>query len=222
MILKPTSAIRPTDAAPFIVVEGINGGGKSTLISGLAQWLAISNISHRCTREPGGTPVGQKLRKILLESEEPLCHESELFLFLADRAQHVQTLIRPTLNAGTTIVCDRFIYSTIAFQGYGRGLDRSRLLDLNRIATSDLRPDLVILLDLPVEEALRRARARGGGESAERDGFELEEIAFHQRVREGFLALADELPEPFLVLDANQSTETLLGEAQAVVNRLFS
>ena len=222
MILTSSASLKPAGAAPFIVIEGINGGGKSTLIAGLARWLSSSNIAHRCTREPGGTPVGQKLRKLLLDSEEPLCHESELFLFLADRAQHVQTVIRPACDAGTTIVCDRYIYSTIAFQGYGRGLECDRLIDLNRLATNGLRPDLVILLDLPIEEALRRARGRSGGQSSERDGFEEEALAFHQRVRDGFLTLAAELPEPFLVLDASQSPERLLAETQAFVGRLFS
>jgi dTMP kinase len=146
---------------------------------------------------------------------------SELFLFLADRAHHVATVIEPSLRDGVTVLCDRFFYSTIAFQGYGRGLDCQRLLELNRLATNDLRPDLVILLDLPVEDALRRAQHRNSVDGAERDSFEAEELAFHERVRGGFLALAEELPEPFLVLDAREEAETLFKQATQAISALL-
>lgn len=216
----PIPSFRP-NGAPFIVIEGINGGGKSTLITKLVEWLAAREVPHRRSREPGGTPLGVTLRSLLLSSPEPIVPLSELFLFLADRAHHVATVIEPSLRDGVTVLCDRFFYSTIAFQGYGRGLDCQRLLELNRLATNDLRPDLVILLDLPVEDALRRAQHRNSVDGAERDSFEAEELAFHERVRGGFLALAEELPEPFLVLDAREEAETLFKQATQAISALL-
>ena len=207
--------------APFIVIEGINGGGKSSLLSALSGWLTSQGLSFRCTREPGGTPLGQQLRSILLGSPTPLCRETEILLFLADRAEHVRSLIMPSLAQGTVVLCDRYTYSTVAFQGYGRGFDRERLAELNTLATGGLRPDLVILLDLPVEEALRRASARNQAPSSERDTFEEEDLAFHRRVREGFLDMAASLPEQFLILDAREKPETLLNQAQEAIARLL-
>jgi len=223
MIIDPSFSVpstRPTNA-PFIVIEGINGGGKSTLITGLIEWLSARGVPHLRSREPGGTPLGVTLRSLLLSSPEPIVPLSELFLFLADRAHHVATVIEPALRDGITVICDRFFYSTIAFQGYGRGLDCPRLLEMNRLATNDLRPDLVILLDLPVEDALRRAQHRNSADGAERDSFEAEELAFHERVRDGFLALAKELPEPFLILDARQEPEILLKQASQAISSLL-
>jgi dTMP kinase len=128
----------------------------------------------------------------------------------------------PSLAQGTVVLCDRFTYSTVAFQGYGRGFDRKRLDELNALVTGGLRPDLVILLDLPVEEALRRASARNQAPTSERDTFEEEDLAFHRRVREGFLDMAASLPEQFLILDAREKPETLLHQALEVVARLLT
>lgn len=213
MIIEPSTPFSSSNTAPFIVIDGINGGGKGTLIAGLGGWLAARGVPYIHTREPGGTTLGVTLRSLLLSSPEPLAPGAELFLFLADRAQHVASVVKPALKRNQTVICDRFFYSTVAFQGYGRGLDCSRLLELNRYATNDLKPDLVIILDLPVQEALRRAERRSSVEGAERDGFEAEEVAFHERVRAGFLALAEDLPERFLILDACQEPQQVLSQA---------
>jgi dTMP kinase len=195
----------------FIVLEGINGCGKTTLHRNLSAHLTTLNLMHTNTREPGGTALGLELRRLTLEwSQERKSDIAELLLFAADRAEHVEKVINPALNSGISVLCDRYLYSTISFQGYGRGLDRSLIDAANSLATKRAKhPDLVVLLDLDPKVALARIAARSGNG---RDRFEDEELDFHARIRQGFIECADSSEVPFLVLDANVSPERLLAE----------
>jgi dTMP kinase len=141
--------------APLITFEGVEGAGKTTLAQHLADWLRAQGVSVRLTREPGGSPLGKHLRPLLLH--EPLDAWAELFLFLADRRQHTLQVILPALEQGAWVLCDRYADSTLVYQGYGRGLDIALIRRLNALATGDLTPDLTVLIDLPVEDALARA-----------------------------------------------------------------
>ena len=189
----------------FITFEGIEGSGKSTQIGRLAAWLEAKGRTVALTREPGGSELGLSLRRILLDAANThLVARAELFLYLADRAQHVQQVVRPALGQGKVVLCDRFTDSTVAYQGYGRGLDPEMLHSLNQAAVGGVWPDLTVLFDLPPEIGLVRARSRNEEQGAsEAEGrFEAEELAFHQRVREGYLKLAGLFPERIKVVDA--------------------
>lgn len=196
----------------FVTVEGVEGAGKSTLLGLLAGEFERRSLPFVRTREPGGCALGARIRPLLLDVSSRVDERAELFLFLADRAQHVAETIRPALQRGAWVLCDRYADSTIAYQGYGRGMDVETLQRLNDYATGGLWPDKTLLLDLPVETGLSRALARNGREGlTESEGrFEAEEQAFHQRIREGFLARAERWPERFCVLDARLSPEELL------------
>lgn len=205
----------------FVTFEGIEGSGKSTLLRGMAEALAQRGLPSLSTREPGGCGLGLKLRDVLLHAESRLCSEAELFLFLADRAQHVSEIIRPALEAGQVVLCDRYADSTIVYQGYGRGLDPHRLRDLNDQAVGGLWPDLTLIIDLEVEQGLQRARSRNrelGLEAAE-GRFEAEAFAFHQRIRNGFLHWAALAPERFVVLDGSLTPAALLAAALQAFDR---
>ena len=178
----------------FLVLEGIDGCGKTTQLRALADWLPGSGLMPPaaalvCTREPGGTPLGRALRQLLLQPPEGAAPvpRSELLLYAADRAQHVDTLVRPALAAGHWVLSDRFSGSTAAYQGSGRGFDPALIATLEQIATAGLRPDLCIWLDLPPALAINRRRALGNPD----DRIEAEGLAFLERVREGFAGLAD-------------------------------
>ena len=196
----------------FVTVEGVEGAGKSTLLGLLAGEFERRALPFVRTREPGGCALGARIRPLLLDVSSRVDERAELFLFLADRAQHVAETIRPALQRGAWVLCDRYADSTIAYQGYGRGMDVETLQRLNDYATGGLWPDKTLLLDLPVETGLSRALARNGRDGlTESEGrFEAEEQAFHQRIREGFLARAERWPERFCVLDARLSPEELL------------
>jgi dTMP kinase len=203
----------------FITFEGIEGCGKSTHAALLAQALQAQGYKVVTTREPGGTPIGQTLRQILLYSTEtPLAQGTELLLMLADRAQHVQDVIAPGLGEGKIVISDRFVDSTTAYQGYGRGLDRDLLSRLNAFACHGFMPTFTIILDLPVKEGLSRAGKRRGSDAAV-DHFEAESVAFHERVREGFLAVARAEPQRVRVLNAQQSIEELHREILNLVQK---
>lgn len=199
----------------FVTVEGVEGAGKSTLMGLLAFELEKRKLPFVRTREPGGCGLGAKIRPLLLDVSSRVDSRAELFLFLADRAQHVAEVIRPALERGEWVLCDRYADSTIAYQGYGRGMDVERLQALNDDATGGLWPDRTLLLDLPVETGLARALARNGREglSLSEGRFEAEALAFHERIREGFLARAARWPERFRVLDAGLSPEELRAKA---------
>ncbi len=167
------------------------------------------------TREPGGTPLGVELRKLLLEwTGERKSDRAELLLFAADRAEHVDKVIRPALSGGKWVLCDRFVYSTITFQGHGRGIRRDWIDHANELAVQGTYPDLVILLDLDPVEALKRVAARTGNG---KDAFEDEELSFHARIRDGFLECADTSKIPFLVLDATKTPDELVALASAAL-----
>ena len=188
----------------FIAFEGIEGCGKTTQIRMAGEYLAAQGINFLATDEPGGTPVGKKIREMLLNiGPYAISPRAELLLFVAARVQHVQDVIIPALEQGTWVLCDRFIDATLAYQGFGRGLDLAVIKRLHDFSTASLTPALTILLDMPVEQGLQRALARIAGlQSANReDRFEREELAFHQRVREGYLALAAEHPERYRVIN---------------------
>jgi dTMP kinase len=197
--------------APLITFEGVEGAGKTTLAQHLADWLRAQGVSVRLTREPGGSPLGEHLRPLLLH--EPLDAWAELFLFLADRRQHTLQVILPALEQGAWVLCDRYADSTLVYQGYGRGLDIALIRRLNALATGDLTPDLTVLIDLPVEDALARANAP--------NRFEAETLAFHTRIREGYLQLARAEPRRFLVLDGLQPLETLKASLEQAVQERF-
>ena len=183
----------------FITFEGPEGSGKSTHIRLLADFLRARGLDVTLTREPGGTPTGEAIRRLLQHNEagESPADRTEVLLFLASRAQHVERLIRPALAAGRWVLCDRYDDSTLAYQGYGRGFGLNELRALNAFATGGLVPDLTLLLDIPVEEGFRRLAARP---PAAEDRIERAERAFHERVRQGYLELARSEPVRFRVL----------------------
>jgi dTMP kinase len=180
----------------FITFEGPEGSGKSTHIQLLARWLRSAKRQVVVTREPGGTGLARTLRQYLLHTQTPVAPLSELLLYEADRAQHMDECILPALKRGRVVLCDRFSDSTVAYQGYGRGLDLSLIQTLNRIASFGRKPDLTLLLDVPVASGLRKASARKRG----KDRLESAGIAFHQRVRKGFLKIARKEPGRFRII----------------------
>lgn len=185
----------------FVTIEGGDGSGKTRQTGLLGEYLDSRGVSRLLTREPGDTPLGKGLRKLLLEgSPESLSDETELFLMLADRAQHVREVVRPALDQGRLVVSDRFTDSTLAYQGYGRGMDLNMLRRLNLVATGGTMPELTIVLDCPVEVALARAAERQDPDAAREDRFEAEGVAFQRRVREGFLELAAAEPSRYVVV----------------------
>lgn len=191
----------------FITFEGPEGGGKTTQIRLLADWLREQGHDVLATREPGGTRIGDGARAILLAPEHTeMQPQAEILLFSAARAQLVGEVIRPHLARGGVVLCDRFADSTLAYQGYGRQLDLETLRAITAFATGNLRPDLTICPDLPVAEGLRRKQ---GGDLAEWNRMEREQWAFHERVRQGYLALAAAEPARWLVLDALQPVAQL-------------
>jgi dTMP kinase len=198
----------------FIVLEGVNGAGKTTLLSRLKSFMDNAGVEVCSTREPGAGSLGAAIRSIVLSPQgKPSSPWAEFFLFAADRAEHVKSVIAPALERKQIVLCDRFLYSSEAFQGYGRGLSLDEIKRVNDIAVQGVYPDLVFLLDLPAEVGLRRNATTQKGD----DSFELEELGFHQRLRDGFLTLASERPEQFVVLDASQPAEAVAAEALKVM-----
>ena len=204
----------PPGRGLFITLEGGEGSGKSTLAGALASRLEERGYGVCLTREPGGTELGLAVRR-LLEGDRAPAPLAELLLFTADRAQHVHEVIAPALAAGKVVVCDRFSDSTLAYQGFGRGLDIGLIRRLNDEATGGLKPDLTLLLDLSPEAGLTRE-----GAQVDVTGREPEE--FHQRVREGFLALAREEPERLVLIDAALVPEEVTKQAMAAVERVLT
>ncbi len=188
----------------FITFEGPEGAGKSTQIRLLALLLKKYRIPFIVTREPGGSRLSTHLRRwILNKLEYKLTNETELFLFLADRSQHVNEVIKPALKKGSVVLCDRYTDSTLAYQGGGRGFDIKLLEIMNRLASDGLKPDITLLFDLPVEAGLKRALGRGKG----KDRMEKEKLEFHRRVRKVFINIAHSNKKRVLVLDASRKVE---------------
>ena len=193
----------------FVTFEGPEGAGKSTVVREIADRIQALGLKCVVTREPGGGQIGPKIRQILLEgtSISPL---TELFLFLADRSEHVNSVIRPALEGNNVVLCDRFADSTVVYQGYGRGIEIERLKELNQLACDGLRPDLVLLLDLPVEIGLSRIDSK--------DRLDREPIEFHQRVRQGFLKEAEQDPLRWHVIDARNEPDEVAKNCWKIIN----
>ena len=197
----------------FITLEGIEGSGKSTNIKVINNYLNDKNINYINTREPGGSEVGDQLRNILLNTEKKLSNQTELLLMLADRVNHIETLIQPNLEKGITVISDRFMDSSYAYQGGGRemGLDTiTKIIDGLNI----IQPNLTLLFDLPVEMALERARKR-----SKLDRFESEDYDFHQRIRETYLFLADEDSERIKIIDASKDIEEVKSQVRKILEQ---
>jgi len=191
-----------SDRGFFVTFEGGEGSGKSTQAELLAARLRGAAREVAVLREPGGTPLGEELRQTLLHRRGGMTTQAEMLLFLAARAELVEAVIRPALNAGGVVVCDRFSDSTLAYQGYGRGLDLGSVRTLNRWATGGLEPDFTVLLDVPID--IGRGRKHGDDDTFQREG-----DAFHARVREGYLFLAASEPGRWLVVDGTQAPEAI-------------
>ncbi len=207
-------------AGKLIVFEGVEGGGKTTQMMRISNWLqeqiGSSSVPILVTKEPGGTALGRSLRKLLLDhhEDEPIVDRAELLLFAADRAQHVEGFLKPHLESGAIILCDRFIDSTIAYQGYGRGLDLSLIGQLNHIATGGLQSDLTLWFDLNVELGLSRTQIRGA-----MDRMEQSDISFHKRVQQGFLELAQTKGERMIQINASLSLDEVTQQIQQVLSQ---
>lgn len=211
----------------LIVFEGVEGSGKTTQIRRSQQWLQASQWFQSLqaknfvpailvTREPGGTALGSDLRQLLLgyQGPEPIQNRAELLLYAADRAQHVEGYLKPQLAQGAIVLCDRYTDSTVAYQGYGRGLDLSLIDQLNQAATGGLASDLTLWLDVDAEVGLARMRQRGQADRMERAN-----LAFHQRVQQGFQALHQQYPERIVRIDASQDEATVTEQIQQVLSQ---
>jgi len=186
----------------FISFEGIEGAGKSTQVKALAGYLRSKGYDVVETVEPGGTKIGDKIRELLLDPQNHMDPLAELLLYYSSRAQHVKEIIAPAINEGRTVITDRYTDSTVAYQGYARGIDLELINRLNDIVVPEMKPSLTIMLDLDVEEGLRRNRA-----AHKEDRFELEAVEFHKRVRHGFHEIAKADPERIKIVDASVSSE---------------
>jgi dTMP kinase len=200
----------------FITFEGGEGGGKSTQLKALARMLRETGYDVIETREPGGSPMGERIRDMLLDPQARLDPVAQLLLFSAARRDHVQTLIAPALARGTWVLCDRFADSSRAYQGAAGSVDMKLLRTIERAAVSETQPDLTIILDIAPEIALPRAHARRG-KTTQADAFESADLAFHQRVRQAFLAIASEEPKRCVVIDANATVEVVASHVAAAV-----
>ena len=203
----------------FITFEGIEGSGKSTALARLCADFEAAGRDVVRTREPGGSALGRHLRTLLLDARQNVAPEAELFLYLADRAQHVREIIRPALEAGRIVLSDRFADSTIVYQGYGRGLDVDELRRMNAAAVGGLWPDRSILFDVPPEIGLGRARGRNEAEgTAVTEGrFEAEAMDFHRRIRQGYLEWAQRESGRFRVIDASLPPDAVYGQLAAAL-----
>ena len=200
----------------FITLEGSEGAGKSTLIKLLKKYFSDKKIDFLFTREPGGTKEGQAIRNILLDKKIELDPYSETFLILADRNEHIDKVIKPALKRNQNILSDRYIDSTFAYQGAGRGIDQKELEYLMRLLNFP-KPDLTIYLDLPIEEGLNRVKKRGKS-----DRFEKEDLIFFERIRNFYLDLVKKNPERFLFIDASKSTDEVFNLAKdSITNKLY-
>jgi dTMP kinase len=194
----------------FVALEGGEGAGKSTQAERLARWLRDSGHEVVLTREPGATPVGTRLRDIVLDpATGPIAARTEALLYAADKAEHVERVVRPALERGAVVVTDRYVDSTLAYQGAGRDLAQAELERLARWATADLRPHLTVLLDLAPAEGMARFTGR--------DRIEAESVEFHRRVRASFLAMAGRQPAHYAVVDAGRTTEEVEAAVRAAV-----
>ena len=197
----------------FITLEGGEGAGKTTLIQSLQKKLEEEGHAVVVTREPGGSSLGKEIRSWLLEKGRDLDRWTELLLFLADRSQHLKEVIRPALDAGKVVICDRFNDSTIAYQGFGRGLDIPKVQEICELIVGETVPDLTLYLDIPPELGLQRALNQRGG----KDRLESEQLAFHINLRKGFHWLAEQEPHRIQTIDATKTKDQVFDEAWGYV-----
>ena len=202
--------------AKFITLEGIEGSGKTSSIKSITDLLDKKNISYVVTREPGGSSIGKELRAILLDPETEISPEVELLLMLSDRKDHVEKIILPNLEKGNWVVSDRFMDSSIAYQGGGRQLGKKLIISLAEYLNLP-QPDLTLLFDLPVETSLSRVKARG-----ELDRFEKEELEFHKRIRNTYLDLAKNNSNRIKIIDSSEKIESMLNNVKQAIQKLFS
>ena len=202
----------------FITIEGTEGVGKTTNIQFIQDWLLAKNLTFVATREPGGTPLAEQIRELLLvPRDELVCNTAELLLMFAGRAQHINQVIEPNLNQGAWVLCDRFTDATYAYQGAGRDMSDNLIAELETIVQGNLRPDLTLILDIPVELGLQRANER-----SEPDRFEQEKMAFFHAVRNGYLNIAQQNPERCVVIDASQPLAAVQQTIQSALDEFWS
>ena len=202
--------------AKFITLEGIEGSGKTSSLKSITDLLDKKNISYVVTREPGGSSIGKELRAILLDPETEISPEVELMLMLSDRKDHVEKIILPNLEKGNWVVSDRFMDSSIAYQGGGRQLGKKLIISLAEYLNLP-QPDLTLLFDLPVETSLSRVKARG-----ELDRFEKEELEFHKRIRNTYLDLAKNNSNRIKIIDSSEKIESMLNNVKQAIEKLFN
>jgi dTMP kinase len=198
----------------FITFEGADGSGKSTQLKLAAEFFQKKGFEVVSTRDPGGTPLGLKIREILLHYEGKVADYCELFLYLADRAQHIDEKILPALEQGKVVLCDRYVDSTMAYQGYARGLDVEEILKLNNIVAKSLMPDLTFVFDVSTEVAEKRV-------GTTKDRMESEAKEFHQKVKYGFLELAKKYPDRIKVINANQEIKKVHTDVIQILDKYF-
>jgi len=216
--------MRPNEMGLFITFEGIEGSGKTTQIKMAGDYLRGKGVPFISTGEPGGTPIGAELREILLDKTSlALSRRTELLLFAADRAQHVEDVIAPSLERGEVVLCDRFSDATVAYQGYGRKQDIESIWEICDFASCSTLPDMTLLFDIPAEKGLDRVvdRARSGGSVPLEDRFEKEHLRFHETIRAGYLALAEKNPDRFRIIDASRDADTVHREVRIHLEGLF-
>ena len=200
----------------FITVEGMEGVGKTTNIEFIREWFSQRNIDYVATREPGGTPLAEEIRNVLLQPRnETVCDTAELLLVFAARAQHLEQVIKPNLAAGKWVLCDRFTDATYAYQGGGRGLSTETIAQLESLVQNTLRPDAVILLDVPVEVGLARASAR-----SELDRIENEKASFFEKVRQAYIQRAALDPERYFIIDASKPLEAVQSQIDGALTQI--
>jgi len=207
-----------TSIGKFITIEGGEGAGKSTNIEFIKAFLLEKGITVLQTREPGGTPLAERIRNILLDKTETSVHsDTELLLMFAARAQHLHEVILPAIRKGSWVLCDRFTDATYAYQGGGRGIDMQRIESLENWVQGHFRPDLTLIFDLPIEVGLERA-----GKRSEPDRFELENVEFFKRVRETYLMRANQLPDKYAVINAEPELSEVQNQLTCVLEKLMS
>jgi len=226
---RPTAEGAEARRGVFLVIDGPDGAGKTTQVERLVRRLREEGRQATAVRDPGSTPVSERIREVLLDARlgemEPW---TEVFLYMASRAEMTSRLLRPALEVGLVVVSDRFVSSTVAYQGYAGGVDPARIWELGRLATGGLEPDLTVLLDLPAAEGLARLRSRRpgrrGGSARTAGGLdrvEAKPLAYHEKVREGFLAMARERPEAFAVVDAARPPDQVAEAVWEAVARVL-
>lgn len=209
----------------FITLEGTEGAGKTSQVENIVAFLKARGYECVTTREPGGTAIGRRIRAILLDpANAELDAGAELLLYVADRVQHIRKFIKPHLEAGRVVICDRYFDATLVYQGYARGLDIDLIRNLHALMCGDVHPDLTLLFDLDPRVGLARAwqRINGRADHESESRFEQETLAFHQKVRDGYLALAGQEPDRIKIIDAEKNQEDIAREIERLLSERLS